>query len=272
MWNSSSKTRRRKKRELILINQYHYRKLRKKKEDYEQSKKAECTFKPQILEYNPNPTSEANKKPSKHVKVSTSKSTADRCQVLYELAKKIVKKEDKPTDDYIYEKEQKEYTFAPNLVKEKIEPVAGSTNDPLIGETIERLKKAREERDRIKKGTERGVEDSGMRFDMESNKFKKGGEAEHSKQLHSGGSTGEPNTVKKDSARKKEPVEAPKEPEHEHEPEPEQKEPEDDKVEEKLYIDVNLGENVERIIVHKGDTAEGLANKFADEHRTFCIA
>ncbi len=260
------------------------RKLRKKKEEYEQSKKAECTFKPQITEYVPDATVEPPKKTAKHVKVSTSKSTADRCQALYELAKKIVKKEDKPTDDYIYEKEKDQYTFAPNISKEKkVEPVPAPVNDPLVGETIERLKKGREERERIKKGTERGIEDSGMRFDMETNKFKKSTVAEHSKQISSTYSATEPKTGKKDSGRKKEPSVAQPEPAAAPRSElalspggveksaekPEEKPVPDSasKQEEKLYIDVNLGENVERIVVHKGDTAEGLATRFAEEHR-----
>ena len=95
------------------------RKLRRKKDENEQKKKAECTFKPQINEYKAAEGEEA-KNASKHVKVSTSKPTADRCAALYQLSKKIVKKDDKSTDDYLYEKAKEEYTFAPNIDKDKV--------------------------------------------------------------------------------------------------------------------------------------------------------
>jgi len=242
-------------------------KLRKKKEAYEKSQKEECTFKPKITEYVPDTTVEPPKKTAKHIKVSTAKTTGNRWDSLYDLSKKIPKKDDKSSNDYAYEKQKAECTFAPNINKEKIEPKENA-NDPLIGETIERLKKGREERERIKKGTERCVDDSGMRFDIESSKFKKGSGKEYSKQMSSRSSGDE----KKDSGKKERNVEkldnispeaqnqAPKPPENEAPLSEEQK------ADEKLYIDVNLGENVERIIVRKGDTAEGLAAKFAEEH------
>lgn len=217
-----------------------------------------CTFKPKINEYK-HAESEEAKKLTKHTMVSTSKSTSDRCQVLYDLSKRIVKHEDKPTDDYMFEKEKDQYTFAPNLEKDKV--VEGSTNDPMIGETIGRLKKGREERERVKKGTERLVDDSGMRFGIETNKFKKPAGPEPSKHLSAQESPEEAKKEKMDSARKNQemkPVDGAS--------------PGDGELvdsEEKLYIDVNLGENVERIVVRRGDTASALAAKFAEEHCTY---
>lgn len=130
----------------------------------------ECTFKPTITEM---PKIEfAEPKPSGHIKTSSSKPSQDRCHDLYELSKKIVKKEDKPTDEYYLEKEKTEYTFAPQINKEKIIEEPGPVA-PLTEETIERLKKAREEHERIRKNMERGAIESGMRFDNEGGKFKK---------------------------------------------------------------------------------------------------
>jgi hypothetical protein len=34
-----------------------------------------------------------------------------------------------------------------------------------------------------------------------------------------------------------------------------------------LYVDVNLGTGTQRIVIFEGDTAEGLAQKFATEHK-----
>ncbi len=279
------------------------RKLRRKQDEVEQAKKAECSFKPQINDYKPEENAKATSKSAKHVKVSTSKSTSDRCKVLYELSKKIVKKEDKPTDEYLFEKEKKEYTFAPNTKKEEAAAKPeGTPEDPMISETIERLKKAREEHERVKRGTERGVADSGMHFDMEVNKFKKsvmGSKvlgASHistrSKEDHKDSpakkeekqtETSEPQTVlpvtemkmETETKARTEPAEIPTiqmQPEQTH-AEPQTAVPAETSSplispgkEEKLYIDVNLGENVERIVVHKGDTAAALADKFAKEH------
>ena len=33
-----------------------------------------------------------------------------------------------------------------------------------------------------------------------------------------------------------------------------------------LYVDVNLGKGVQRIVIYEGDTAEGLAEKFSHDH------
>ena len=33
-----------------------------------------------------------------------------------------------------------------------------------------------------------------------------------------------------------------------------------------LFVDVNLGKGPLRIVIYEGDTAEGLADKFAKEH------
>ena len=241
---------------------YLYRKLKKKKEEIEKAEKAVCTFKPQITEYKHGETEES-KLAAKHVKVSTSKPTADRCQSLYELSKKIVKKDDKPTDEYVFEKEKDQYTFAPNIEKEKVFE-SEDTKAPQIAETIERMKRGREERMRVKVGTERIIDESGMRFDIEISKFKKEN-TEGGKQI----SVSHASVVSKSSA-KKDPhnkQEGNSQSEGVMSPEQSANAGETSTEQEKLYIDVNFGQKVERIIVRKGDTATGLAAQFAEEHR-----
>lgn len=189
--------------------------------------------------------------------MSSANPSADRCQDLYELSKKITKKEDKNKDDILLEKEKEQYTFSPNL--EKDTPVeSGELNAGLIEETIERLKKGREERERQKASFDRGGEDSGMRFGVETNKFKK-----ESSEIYSGSkklSTAS-SKVLKPSAKK----------EGKKEAEAKKKEEKAEELnamdgDEMLYIDVNLGDKQERIVVHKGDIAPDLAANFAAEH------
>jgi len=134
------------------------------KEEIDKAEKEKCPFRPQIIKH--------KDEDSKAAILKGSKQTGDRCQNLYDLAKKAPKKQDVATDDYVYEKEKQEYTFAPNIVKEK--PVESQDiNAGLIAETIERLQKGRMERERIKQMMERNCEETGMKFEMETSKFKK---------------------------------------------------------------------------------------------------
>lgn len=87
-----------------------------------------------------------------------------RYQQLYKLAKVNKKKENTNNDN-------EAYSFSPNLVK-RINTKESSPIDSRTLAVIERLKKAREERERVRKGTERDIDNSGMRFDLEHNKFK----------------------------------------------------------------------------------------------------
>lgn len=211
---------------------------------------------------------------------------------LYQLAKKKEKKADVPTDEYKFEKEKDEYTFAPNISKPKIESKSTQRVDPMIESAIERLKKGREERERVKKGTERNIDHQPMKFDNEGNKFKRTSK-ENSKLLESTKTNRPVGKAAKKEAEKKpaKSLEARKnhskqsssqvarqEPRQELKPATEQENKEAKKEEEtkervreedneeKLYIDVNLGDSVKRIVVRKGDTAEALARDFASEH------
>ncbi len=69
-------------------------------------------------------------------------------------------KQDKTKQDYEYERQREECTFAPKMHK----PIPREQNKGLaevgnknIEKDIERMKKARDERERVKKYTERGI-------------------------------------------------------------------------------------------------------------------
>ena len=100
----------------------------------------------------------------------------DRCKKLYDLSKNSPKKKDISTNDYQFSKEEKECTFSPNITKvnakTKAKPKTTPPIDPNSFATIERLKKARKEKERVNKLLERGSENQEMRFDIEHNKFK----------------------------------------------------------------------------------------------------
>lgn len=213
--------------------------------------------------------------------MSSSKPSADRCHDLYELSKKLPKKGDKATDEVLFEKEKEQYTFAPNIEKEKVEGQA-DIKAALIPETIERLKKGRDERERVKKGLERDVENSAMRFDVESSKFKKnpegkGTDSKSISSMHSSiASKSQKSSIVKEKkySKKKETEAVPKEIPSSNPPvegpvelpsSPAQPEGVD-APQEMLYIDINLGESSERIVVHQGDTASVLAEEFAQKH------
>ncbi len=164
------------------------------KKNLEKQEREACTFKPKILSYKkPEPGSVAHQESQqrqqppqsenngkvegalteraarKHTKVSTIESTGDRCKLLYELSKKITKKDDKPTDQYKFEKEKDQYTFNPNLKKEEVKLKPGSSG--MVDKAVERMKKARAERERVQNALSRGSDDPGMRFGLQKDKY-----------------------------------------------------------------------------------------------------
>jgi hypothetical protein len=126
-----------------LVN--NIRRKRRRKEEYDRLKREECTFKP-----NTNQTNTTNKTNNK------------RYKELYNLSK-IQKKQANPKEE--------EYGFSPNIIKQ-FKVKESSPMDSRTAAVVERLKKAREEKERVKKGVERDVDSTGMRFDIERNKFK----------------------------------------------------------------------------------------------------
>ena len=158
------------------------------KKNKEKQARDSCSFKPKILPYKrpevsrqeppadnntklqgEAPISEKAKK--KHTKVSTMESTTDRCKLLYELSKKIAKKDDKSTDLYKFEKDPKEYTFNPNLSKDGVNDKKPTGSIETMDKAVERMKKAREEKDRVKRALGRGSDDPGMRFNLQKDRF-----------------------------------------------------------------------------------------------------
>jgi hypothetical protein len=91
--------------------------------------------------------------------------TGDKFNDLYMLGKKLNKrqKEDKTTEEIEFERNKDECTFAPNKDRQMRTLEVESTNDvkildnKFVQKDVERMRKAREERERIKKFTERGI-------------------------------------------------------------------------------------------------------------------
>lgn len=88
--------------------------------------------------------------------------TGDRFNDLYTLAKKLQQKpkQDKTTEEIEFEKASGQCTFAPNIARIHQDLNAGASviqEDKIVQKEIERMKKAREERERVKKFTERGI-------------------------------------------------------------------------------------------------------------------
>ncbi len=155
------------------------------KKDREKLEREACTFHPKIIGYKkpppppPKPTegdqkqdqdtvNEKSKRP-RRTNMSTCEPTPDRCKMLYNLSKRITKHDDKPTDLYKFEKERREYTFAPNLHKEESKNITIQAG--AVDETIERMKQARMERERVSRALARCQDNAGMRFELDRTKF-----------------------------------------------------------------------------------------------------
>ena len=234
-----------------------------------------------------------------HVQLSTAEHMSDRCQALYDLAKKMPKRDDKSTDQYILEKDQKEYTFAPNLEKETsaVRSKDIIVNPDHIQAAIKRVAEGRAERERVQKALQRGSDDSGMRFGIQKSKFT-GSFQQFSRSPRAPTSQSredskvpiaEPPSAPRTKAKAKVNEEhdtgpfstgvSPKEEvkqgaetaaRHVELPKTEDgvvaSAPDGDEKEAQLFIDVNLGNKQKRIVVYKGDTAPQLADKFAREN------
>lgn len=87
-------------------------------------------------------------------------SSGDKCFDLYHLARAKAPKKDKSKDEYEVEKNAEECTFQPNINKSNKRPDSKPhyVNQRSIQETLDRMKRGREERDYKKKMTERGFD------------------------------------------------------------------------------------------------------------------
>lgn len=151
------------------------------------------------------------------------------------MAKTRARKDDVPTDEYEYQKARSEYTFAPNISRHRLEAKSGQGEDPAVENAAEGVGKGGKECGRAKRSGDlgrAGSADKSKKRGKVSNSMGKKQQSKPEKQLT-------------DQLSKAEEAE---------------------NNEEKLYIDVNLGDTVKRIVVRKGDTAQALAANFAAEH------
>ncbi|CDW71596.1 UNKNOWN [Stylonychia lemnae] len=144
------------------------------KQVLEQEELKECTFKPNLVQgesSNQRSILSANKRQGHSQITSQTRlrdgQSTDRFNELYNLAKnqKRMHKQDKTTEEIEYEKQKEECSFVPNVHKinnqsECLPPTQHErpiVDDKYIQKDIERKRKAREERERVKKFTERGI-------------------------------------------------------------------------------------------------------------------
>jgi hypothetical protein len=98
---------------------------------------------------------------------SKSRADGDRFNDLYNLARRLQQKpkQDKTTEQIEFEKAQGELTFQPNAERKmsmrQMDPYESTqfkiTDDKVISKDIDRIRKAREEKERVKLFTERGI-------------------------------------------------------------------------------------------------------------------
>jgi hypothetical protein len=121
------------------------------KKELENKESEECTFHPMTNE-------NIQARPDESIEV-----TGDKCNDLYQISKvKQKNKIDKTKDEYEFEKASQECTFQPNTNKTSKARDANPhyVNQRSITENLERMKRAREEKDFKKKMTERGFGES----------------------------------------------------------------------------------------------------------------
>ena len=160
------------------------------KEVLEAEELKECSFAPQTTEYvapereSPDPHAERRREEKKRMR-SPEVVTGDRCFDLYQVARHKQRKQGDrgagvSKEEYEYEKNKEELRFRPDTSKKypKVLRKEHRVNEGSINATVERMRKAREDRDLKKKMTERGENTQGpqqtasMSFGVDKNKFK----------------------------------------------------------------------------------------------------
>ena len=118
---------------------------RNAKQIMEQEKMRECTFKPNLV------------KP-REVSGTRSVTSGDKFTELYNLARQQRPKTDKTSEEVEYEKNREECTFAPQCRRKQSvdKPMEKQMSVHELRE-VERMKRAREEKERVKRFTERGI-------------------------------------------------------------------------------------------------------------------
>ena len=179
------------------------------------------------------------------------------------LSKKIPRRNDLTTIEYEFNKEKDEFTFSPRLIKPNPDKKLIPPFDPKASATIERLKKAREKN--LKGNYERI--DIGMRFNLENNKFKtlSGAYDPNNKANISNNRKLSPfKRLGKNNSNRSFRRENKKEKYSNYE-----STSFNSKLKEKkFYVDINLGDTIERIEINKNDTASELSERFINNHRS----
>mmetsp|Transcript_12550 Transcript_12550/g.12620 ORF Transcript_12550/g.12620 Transcript_12550/m.12620 type:complete len:322 (-) Transcript_12550:25-990(-) len=166
---------------LISEKQKIDEKINKLKKVYEQENRKECTFKPSINKKPVYKMAEKNPKDTlaeEYKKISEDPSV-HRSVALYNLSEVERKRKEKlarTAEELEIEKAQAECTFTPNLEKPILNENADLLEKKGVAETVNRMRRAREEQELIKNMKERGFTNKGelkpLNFSMESEKPK----------------------------------------------------------------------------------------------------
>ena len=136
------------------------------KKEHEEKEKRECTFRPKTNDYQGNQ--------SQQNPYGVGQGTGDKCFDLYQISVAKKKMDEKSTEQVEFEKNQEELTFHPNLEKKKPRTANKNykVNQRSIQDNIERMRKAREEREMKKMMTERGYNPAQANYQMKHGKEK----------------------------------------------------------------------------------------------------
>ncbi len=128
------------------------------KKELEEEERKNCTFKPKTNNYVPRHNPDESNAESQTT-YGLREGTGDKCFDLYQLSLlKRKQKEDKSSEEVEFEKNKNELTFQPNLQKKKPKTAnkRHKVNQRSVMDNIERMRRAREEREFKRAMTERG--------------------------------------------------------------------------------------------------------------------
>ncbi len=211
-----------------------YSKINRMKQEKQLTMQRQCTFSPEINSY--------------HSQRPKSCTRSERWLELYQSSRIRPSHRTKSRESLLEEQSLAECTFAPDLSKDPRWVRTAEYADPLVGRQVERMRRARAERDRTRQMLERSADGDGpMRFDLNRNKYSRGTfdqfrklEAAKNKGTSRQKSVGGTRTEAAPRAESRKVI---------------------------LNIEVNMGDCQEWIAVREGDTPAGLASEFALRHR-----
>jgi hypothetical protein len=120
----------------------------------------ECTFKPDLITAKSDLSKSIMTNNVNESKMSVS--TQAKYEQLYQLAKHQKVRQDKTKEDYEYERNKEELTFAPkiqssNMPQRNTEQQVNLVQDKFVQKQIDRLNKGREEKERVRLFMEKGI-------------------------------------------------------------------------------------------------------------------